>query len=152
LNARADDHVVIADLDAAVGADRLFVGVDLAGSVLDPTDALRHHGRFGPRACRCLHATAADKCPQGLVVVRVRGLDYRDIGQARPAKSRRQRDSRVSSADSNNLMADSFGHVLPPNVFVWPPIQTSHAPALIHTDDKKWVVMPDEPPQIDTGR
>ena len=110
LDAGADNkHVVLVGRPVGAG-DRVAVGVECAGGVLDPRRALRHHRRLGTLGRRRLRLPAADQGPQRLVVVLVRRLDDRDVGVALAQHAGRDRDSGGSAADDQDLVLGRDGH------------------------------------------
>lgn len=96
LDAWADDQEVVADRTARRRTDRLLVGVDLGGGILDPGHALRDLLRLGTATLLGRRATPANERPQRLVVVRLGGVDDGDVLFTGPAEPGGDGDPRRS--------------------------------------------------------
>src|ERR1700704_3127596 len=110
LDPGAHDKPVVTDPAAAVGADGLLVGVDVLGTLPYPRHTLRHDGAFRPGALLDRGTSAADKCPQRLVVVGGCRGEEPDVVEAGLLQAGGEGDACGPPADDEYLVVRGDGH------------------------------------------
>ena len=104
LQARGHDQPVVADPAAIVGDDSRLLGLELGDLIAMPASERRHHLAHRPARRLDGDDAAADECPQRLIVMRVRRLDYEHIASTVADQARSGGNPCRAAADHDDLM------------------------------------------------